>query len=73
MVMTHFHEHGFEAAFDGAVRSLHTAVRGLVVEGDEDNLDIEGLLEVGPEPGNEGIAVVSYGRLWKSIPLDPPM
>ena len=52
---------------------LHNAVCGLMVEGDEYDLDVEGALEVSPEPCNERIPIVTTGRGWEAVPLDPPM
>ena len=42
-----------------------------MIVGDEYYFDVEGVLEVLPETSNEGISVVTAGRLTKAIPLDP--
>ena len=51
--------------------SLYHSVCSLVVVRDKDYLDVQGALEVGPELGHEGIAIVRTGRFRKAVPLHP--
>ena len=48
---THFYKHCFEPSFYGTVCPFYYAIRGLVVVGDEDYLDVKGFLEILPELG----------------------
>ena len=53
--------------------SLNYSISGLVEIRNEDDFDIEGGLEVLPELGNEGVAIVGAGRAWQAMPTDPAM
>ena len=54
----HFNKHSFYACFYSAMSPFYHSVCCLMVVRDEDYLHVQRLLEVGPEPGDEGVPVV---------------
>ena len=67
MYLAHFHQHGFQAGFYGAMSPLHYTIGGLMKVRDEYDLDIEGTLEVLPESRVVSLSIVTKNFFWTTL------